>query len=202
MNAYAGIGSRSTPQEIGYWMNEIASYMARNGWLLRSGGADGADSEFERGCGDGPKEIYLPWPEFRGHQSPLWYLSEHTAFGALAVAERVWNNRYQNGEVQVPWNVLKERTKKFMTRNCYQILGRQLNDPSKLVICWTADGGPSGGTGQALWLAKMVSESSKISHKITVINLQNSTHRETMRNAMRTDMNPIHLWSGGDNGES
>lgn len=193
MYAYAGIGSRNTPPEIGYWMNEIGAFMASKGWLLRSGAASGADSEFERGCGEGPKEIYLPWPEFRGHQSPLWWMSQHTSTTAVAIAERVWDDRYAKGNVQVPWKALKERTKKFMTRNSYQILGAQLNDPVKLVICWTPEGGYTGGTAQALWLARMTTESKKIEATVRVVNLQDSGHRETVRNMMKTDMNPILL---------
>lgn len=193
MHAYAGIGSRKTPPEIGYWMNEIGSFMASKDWILRSGAADGADSEFERGCGNGPKEIYLPWPEFRGHKSPLWWMCEHTSMTALVMAERVWNDRLKNGQVQVPWLSLKEVTKKFMIRNCYQVLGAQLNDASKLIICWTPDGEASGGTGQALWLAKMINESQKIDANIKVLNLSNETHRETIRNMIKTDMNPLLL---------
>jgi predicted Rossmann fold nucleotide-binding protein DprA/Smf involved in DNA uptake len=54
---YAGIGSRSTPPEVITVMEEIAQRLAENGWLLRSGAADGADSSFERGS---PILLYGP----------------------------------------------------------------------------------------------------------------------------------------------
>ena len=47
---YAGVGSRSTPMHIQKLFEEIAATLAQNGYVLRSGGAEGADVAFERGC--------------------------------------------------------------------------------------------------------------------------------------------------------
>lgn len=43
--------------------------LAQLGWVLRSGGAVGADQAFERGCyrAGWRKAIVLPWPGFDGH---------------------------------------------------------------------------------------------------------------------------------------
>ena len=40
---YTGIGSRKTPPGILAQMSELAAFLARSGWVLRSGGAPGAD---------------------------------------------------------------------------------------------------------------------------------------------------------------
>jgi hypothetical protein len=40
-----------------------------------------------------------------------------------------------------------------MARNCQQVLGQNLNLPVDFVVCWTKDGGKTGGTGQALRIA-------------------------------------------------
>jgi predicted Rossmann fold nucleotide-binding protein DprA/Smf involved in DNA uptake len=46
---YAGIGSRETPKDICDIMTQLAIKLANNGWVLRSGGAKGADrSRFEK----------------------------------------------------------------------------------------------------------------------------------------------------------
>jgi hypothetical protein len=37
-----------------------------------------------------------------------------------------------------------------MARNAMQVLGPDLDTPSKVVVCWTKNGKTSGGTGQAL----------------------------------------------------
>ena len=73
MKKYTGFGSRETPQETLELMEQIGEALARAGWFLRSGAADGADSAFERGCDKvgGDKEIFLPWPGFSGHASQL-----------------------------------------------------------------------------------------------------------------------------------
>lgn len=45
-------------------------------------------------------------------------------------------------------------TDKLQARNSYQILGLDLNTPSNFVICWTKNGKGSGGTGQAIRIAR------------------------------------------------
>lgn len=50
-----------------------------------------------------------------------------------------------------------------MRRNGCQVLGLELDKPSNMVICYTPDGLPSGGTGQAIRIAE--------SYRIPVINL-------------------------------
>ena len=66
MKFYAGIGSRKTPPSILRIMEHWADTLARDGWVLRSGGAPGADSAFERGALAGTTQIFLPWPGFEG----------------------------------------------------------------------------------------------------------------------------------------
>lgn len=48
---YAGIGSRETPADILKYMTDVAIRLAKLGFILRSGGAKGADKAFEAGAG-------------------------------------------------------------------------------------------------------------------------------------------------------
>ena len=145
---YAGIGSRQTPQAVLDTMERIGRAMARHGWTLRSGAADGADTAFEVGAeqGRGPREIWLPWPGFKGR----------TADGATA---RVGINNQANRDMarqsHPAWHVLRDAVQKLMVRNVHQILGPEpgSSPPSDLVICWTPDGEGGGGTGMAIRLA-------------------------------------------------
>ena len=59
---YTGIGSRKTPIEIINKMIKLGQILGKHGYILRSGGANGADKAFEQGCDNvlGKKEIYLP----------------------------------------------------------------------------------------------------------------------------------------------
>lgn len=147
---YAGIGSRKTPDYVLKWMRGFGCVAARLGFLLRSGGANGADITFEIGCDTfgGLKEIFLPWPEFNGSTSLL-----HTpSTDAFELAEQIYGDR---------WNLLSHGSKKMMARNCHQILGPDLDDRVDFVVCWTPDGATTaeerskatGGTGQAIALA-------------------------------------------------
>lgn len=64
---YAGIGSRETPPYVQKLMTEIAAVLEQRNFVLRSGGANGADKAFENGVVNKQEaEIYVPWPGFNG----------------------------------------------------------------------------------------------------------------------------------------
>ena len=146
---YTGIGSRETPPEVIAIMVGFAGALAAAGWCLRSGGADGADDAFERGCAlaGGTMDIYLPWKGFNGRTGPLHGVCD--AARALAAS------------VHPAWDRLGQGPQKLHARNTYQCLGRQLDAPSELVVCWTPDGCESrtersratGGTATGIVLA-------------------------------------------------
>ena len=61
---YTGIGSRETPSHILELMTKIAKYLDSLGFILRSGGAPGADTAFANGAVN--KQIFIPWKNFNG----------------------------------------------------------------------------------------------------------------------------------------
>jgi len=144
---YTGVGSRDLPDDIVRKFETYGESLARLGFVLRSGAAHGADEAFETGCdrGHGVKEIYLPWAKFNNSTSDLYYLSPE----AKEIAGEIYGPR---------WKHSTEVTKKFMTRNMYQVSGTELCEPSSLIICWSPDGcisrdtrtKISGGTAQAI----------------------------------------------------
>lgn len=139
---YAGIGSRETPAEVLNAMRRVGARLAAGGWILRSGAAAGADTAFEVGCDseDGFKEIYLPWPGFENHPGPFHPLTQ-AAFELAATYHPKWES-------------CGPLARCMHARNGYQVLGADLETPADCVICWTADGHASGGTGQALRIAR------------------------------------------------
>ena len=149
--AYTGVGSRETPPTILKEMHHIAYQLAIAGWVLRSGGANGADTAFEQGgdCARKPMEIYLPWKAFNRNASELHAPSAD----AMLIASEVHNG----------WKYLKEPARLLMARNVHQVLGEDLNSPSKFLVCYTRDGCTShlqysrktGGTGMAIALASL-----------------------------------------------
>ena len=136
---YAGIGSRSTPYPILDQMEAWGMYLFSEAYHLRSGGASGADSAFERYVPDYAKEIYLPWKGFNGNTSNLYPPSDE----AFKLASMFHPN----------WDACSRVAKLFHARNSHQILGPDLCDPVDFVICWTPGGVTTGGTGQALRIA-------------------------------------------------
>lgn len=162
MKVYTGIGSRDTPREIQNIMEKVAYAMASNGWTVRSGGAKGADSAFYRGwmrwanshreeAKENPlAQIYLPWENFNGQTSSMignvLVKSEHKLEKALEMAEKL----------HPAWEKCSPAAQVLHSRNCFQILGAKLNEPSKLVVFWAPEknGEVQGGTATAVKLAK------------------------------------------------
>jgi predicted Rossmann-fold nucleotide-binding protein len=148
---YAGIGARKTNSKYLSYITSLGKYFAQKGYVLRSGGANGADSAFEEGCDlvNGQKEIYLPWCDFNNNKSSLYDLPNFQE--AFKIAE----------SFHPAWYSQSQAVKKLHTRNSYQVLGSDLQTPSLFVVCYT-DG--TGGTMQALRIAK--------SYNIPVFNLK------------------------------
>lgn len=146
---YAGIGSRSTPEDVLENMQWSATVLANEGWLLRSGGADGADRAFERGCdiAQGEKEIWLPWKGFNGSKSSFILPEFGEQFDrAIAIAK----------SLHPVWERCTTAARRLHARNVLQILGGDFQTVVDRVICWTPDGAIVGGTATALKLAKQM----------------------------------------------
>lgn len=142
MKYYAGIGSRETPIKVLDFFTKLGKYLAKHDYILRSGHAEGADSAFEYGCVmvNGKKEIFLPWKNFGGSDSNL-IVSNPKAYEIAQKYHPYWHN-------------LKDGARKLQARNSHQVLGLDLETYSDFVICWTKNGSGSGGTGQAIRIAK------------------------------------------------
>lgn len=141
---YTGIGSRQTPENICDIMTDIASRLSGQ-ITLRSGGADGADDAFERGC-NMDCEIYIPWKNFNGrtHDRCIIVGEDQTC---LQIAS----------EIHPKWIACKRGARLLHARNVCQILGRDPNNPTKslFVLAYTENGELKGGTSTALKLAAL-----------------------------------------------
>ncbi len=146
---YAGIGSRATPDHIQSEMTEFATYAANFGAILRSGGAVGADSAFEKGVlWDSHKEIYLPWPGFNNCHGSYTYVMYRDFSDEVMKDAQHLAIRFHPAPGRLPPAVMK-----LMIRNGFQLFGQDFITPSSFVVCWTPDGTANGGTGQAIRIA-------------------------------------------------
>lgn len=170
---YTGIGSRESPSVVLNAMAAIGTCLGGKGWILRSGGAEGADTAFEEGCDavKGKKEIWIPWRFFNKRKSSLFPGPGHYRLAAT---------------IHPVWNVLSDGAKSLHARNTAQILGGNLETPSEFVVCYTPDGAEScdditrktGGTGTAIKLASM--------NNIPVFNLANENRYNQLLAYLKT----------------
>lgn len=168
MIMYTGIGSRETPESVLRIMRWLGYQLATQGWVLRSGGADGADYAFERGVlyhthqhggfNADKMRIYLPGPRFKTRSRLV--VADPTQGYCDASSFPNWSQAVQLASTVHPaWDRV-ERNPWFVAlhaRNCYQVLGDNLASPSEMVVFWaplTRNGDIRGGTRTAVVLAQ------------------------------------------------
>ena len=145
--AYAGVGSRKTPEEVRGWMERIGEALGRAGMVLRSGAAVGADQAFERGCdrAGGRKEIYLPEPGYNGYEPDGVSIFPAPKPWAVTIAK----------EKHPAWHRLGRMGSLLMSRNSHQVHGWEMPGANSVVVIgWTPGGNGMGGTGQAYRIAR------------------------------------------------
>lgn len=149
-------------------MRLLGKVLTDMGWRLRSGGAKGPDSAFYLGCKDSelfyvntPK-VYLSWNGMRGGESgdeSLYHNPEEGLYDAQRFP--TWEEAQKIAlRLRPGFHGLGRGGIAHMTRNVFQVLSEDLNQPAGFLVCWAEptrkdDVTPSvkGGTGQAVRLA-------------------------------------------------
>lgn len=152
---YAGIGSRQTPSGVLAIMERVAEWLDAKNYVLRSGGARGADQAFMRGART-RCELYLPWPKYETEaveDAPWGFVLPEPSKEAMDLAERY----------HPAWSNCSQGARKLHARNMHILLGPQLLSPVSFIVCWTQGGRIQGGTGQAVRAAE--------DYQVPVINL-------------------------------
>lgn len=128
---YAAVGARATPGEYLSVLFDVCAVRGRRGWVLRSGGAPGADTWAERGARSvgGVTEIFRP---------------EHCTQAAYELAAKFCSG----------WEYLGEGHRLRLGRNCMIVLGADLLTPVSEVVCWSPGGRLVGGTGHTIRVAE------------------------------------------------
>jgi hypothetical protein len=173
MNYWTGVGSRDTPEHILVLMVLIAKKLTDIGWVLRSGGALGADSAFYAGCIQSDKfsiqkpMIYLAWNgvgnKYHDPSNGFYDATRYPTWNeAEDIALRIRGSWMGRGGEE-----LTRGGKAQHTRNVFQVLGESLSEPSRFLLCWAPPVGKKGfvlgGTGTAVKLA--------LENQIEVINM-------------------------------
>ena len=141
---YAGIGSRATPPDVLRDMTKMAAWLARTGWHLASGGANGADTAFAGGAPAGRRTLYLPWRGYNGHGEPdCVVLRRSKLFACMDIAARL----------HPAWHRCSSGARRLHARNAAILLGANLDRPVDAVVAFTPGGAVTGGTGMGLRIA-------------------------------------------------
>ena len=167
-NFYAGIGSRETPAAVLREMTYIAAEMESTGWILRSGGADGADSAFEHGATQNRARIYLPWYGYNDRNSKQCVIPPADK---MRVLEDIAARHHP------AWDRCRQGARKLHARNVAILLGLNQDIPCKLVVCWTRLGQATGGTGMGIRIAE--------AHSIPIMNLYDHSTDDVLRCARK-----------------
>ena len=142
---YAGIGARATPADVLRDMTVMAGWLARTGWTLSSGGADGADSSFAAGTTVDQRTRWLPWRGYNGLRGPdCRVLSAAELSACMEIA----------APLHLAWERCSPAVRKLHARNAVVLLGETLDRPVDAVVCWSAGGRSEGGTGMAIRIAE------------------------------------------------
>lgn len=161
MQAYTAIGSQKTPDDIQALQVRLGKALSLRGWLGRSGHADGSDKSWEEGAEQGSKEggrgmeVYLPWDGFNdGFDTGEWDLNRICHIDAKRLPNYA-KAQHIASTVHPVWDKLTFGPKTMHSRNPYQVLGIDLETPSKALMCWAPPikDGVRGGTGTAVRLA-------------------------------------------------
>ena len=178
--AFTGVGSRPdrAPPDMLAVAVEIAKALSLAGYTCRTGGADGFDAAWLDGAtqgaleGGAAPELYLPAPGFNGHQLATIATPSMAAYGIAARHHPAWSS-------------CSLFAKKLHARNSHEVLGADLETPSKFLIAWTPDGADginvpvsdvTRGTGQAIRIA--------VAWRIPVFNLRRPEHLARIREGL------------------
>lgn len=160
---YTGVGSRETPFEIYLVMMACAMIFEKQGYILRSGTALGADSAFEQGITNPDNaEIYIPYKSF---PQKMWKNNSNIKYIIPSENKDKYfeaNNLLMRNNLYKRWNTVKQDwVMKLHNRNIFQVLGKNLNKKEKSLfcLCYTSCGSTTydqtdpnrtGGTGTAI----------------------------------------------------
>ena len=151
------VGSRKAPYDVCKFMAEQSLYLRSRGVLVRTGDAF-------RGVDDA---VCFPLKYTRDISADEVVLSKTTENLEVYVADDAKEDERSIAMAQKyhkAWDQLTDFAKLLHARNCYQVAGLLLNNPSACVVCWTPDGvnthvkrsKSTGGTGTAISIANMV----------------------------------------------
>ncbi len=122
--AVALFTNQGIPEEVKERAREVAKILEEHEFTLRTDTTSEIDDIFQSAITR--KEIYLPWKDFKGLDSPNYWPND----ASKEVAKRYFPR----------FDEMKDTVKAFLSRNVRMVLGQKLKSNICLLIVWTADG--------------------------------------------------------------
>lgn len=143
MKFYTGVGSRETPENILKLMTGVAKKLNEYDYVLRSGGAKGADCAFEIGADK--CDIYSVNEKHKPISKKPNIIPNLEEYRDLAKICCLHYNKITN-----------QYAKDLHTRNICQVIGHNINEiiKSDFLLCYTKFGDYVGGTTTAIRCAE------------------------------------------------
>lgn len=157
-NIFTGIGSRLIDSKHINLLYKIACLLEQDDWKCRTGDASGSDSVFRDAYSTNPRNLSIYTPA----------QIQIDLCGNASKAKEIMYKYHPNPDA-VKRNKFSEC---LLARDVYQVLGPSLEEPSKIVICYTQEGKLIGGTAMAIRIAN--------AYGIPVLNIGNPKHYNAM----------------------
>ena len=152
MRSYAGIGKRRLTRREADLIRRIGSQLARDGFVLRTGAAPGADQEFAEGALAAAGDVVLCLPSSRHEKT--WVDSVGERYGAQVRVETLRNDDHEAMQSVAEYHPIGDRLKgytvRFHARNYRIVVGPTTT--VDFVVAWPRPGG--GGTAQGIRIAE------------------------------------------------
>jgi len=178
-NHYAGIGTRRLAPAQQKLCGTIGSYLAKKGWILHTGAAEGADQSFAKGAliGGGELVLHLPWPSYEENwfsKIPSQY-SRSISVDILEIDRRggVFDKEAYDSvfDLHPAPERLKRGAISLHARNYRILFPKGSPEPVQFVVAIPSPRG--GGTAQGLRIAESL--------KIPTVRLDQLSAREARR---------------------
>lgn len=152
MPSYAGIGKRRLTSREADLIRRIGAQLARDGFVLRTGAAPGADQEFAEGALAAAGDVVLCLPSSRHEKA--WVDDAGARYGAQVSVESLRNDDHEAMRSVAEYHPIGDRlegyTVRLHARNYRIVVGPA--GPVSFVIAWPREGG--GGTAQGIRIAE------------------------------------------------
>jgi len=143
---FAGAGHRKLPEQAVKEIQYLSSILSKAGFILNTGGAEGADEAFMKAMATygGKTNVFIPWEGYR----KLKAINRN-----VRIFADIPQKAYEVAAKYHPaWEKLGPKIRKLMARNVQLLMGKDLESKATFAVVWgeVKGGQVKGGTGHTV----------------------------------------------------